>query len=145
MAGHQTYAEQKALVFKGLLLLAFITIVEVVIALFAKGHLVEGVRFTEGFGHYMYMLLMIGFSLYKAYFIIFYFMHMAYEVRGLVVSVLLPTALLIWAIIAFFQEGSSWGERRDQIQEKNEEVIKPAPNNQEQGYRIPEKMLLNKG
>lgn len=137
MAGHQTYEEQKALVFRGLLLLGAITIVEVLIALLAKGHLIHSVKFTEGFGHYLYMLLMIGFSLYKAYFIIFFFMHMAYEVRGLVVSVLLPTALLVWAIIAFFQEGSSWGARRELIKEKNEELVKPSPANQPQGYLLP--------
>ncbi len=137
MAGHQTYEEQKALVFKGLMLLGAITIVEVVVALLAKGHLIHGVKFTEGFGHYLYMLLMIGFSLYKAYFIIFFFMHMAYEVRGLALSVLLPTALLIWAIIAFFQEGSSWGARRELIKEKNEEIVKPGSAKQPQGYMLP--------
>lgn len=118
-----TYSEQKALVFRGLMLLGAITIVEVLIALLAKGHLVEGVKFSHGFGHYLYMLLMIGFSLYKAYFIVFYFMHMAYEVKGLVWSVLLPTALLVWAIIAFFQEGDSWKDRRDQVKEFNEQQI----------------------
>lgn len=136
MAGHQSYEEQKALVVKGLLLLGTITIVEVIVALIAKGHLIPGVKFTHGFGHYLYMLLMIGFSLYKAYFIIFFFMHMAYEVRGLVVSVLLPTTLLIWAIIAFFQEGSSWGARRELIKEKDEQQVKPAPAGQPQGYYL---------
>ena len=137
MAGHQTYEEQKALVFRGLMILGAVTIVEVVIALFAKGHIIPSIRFTEGFGHYLYMLLMIGFSLFKAYFIVFYFMHMAYEVRGLVLSVLLPTTLLIWAIIAFFQEGSSWGARREPIKEKNEEVAKPMPAGKPQGYLLP--------
>lgn len=137
MAGHQTYEEQKALVFRGLMLLGAITIVEVLVALLAKGHLIHGVNFAHGFGHYLYMLLMIGFSLYKAYFIIFFFMHMAYEVRGLVVSVLLPTTLLIWAIIAFFQEGSAWGARRELIKEKDEEIVKPAPASQPQGYLLP--------
>lgn len=137
MAAHQTYEEQKALVLRGLGLLLAITIVEVLVALLAKGHLVHGIKLSAGFGHYMYMLLMIGFSLYKAYFIIFFFMHMAYEVRGLVMSVLLPTALLVWAIIAFFQEGSSWGARRELIKEKNEEVVKPAPATKPQGYLLP--------
>ncbi|MBK8967509.1 MAG: cytochrome C oxidase subunit IV family protein [Saprospiraceae bacterium] len=144
MAGHQTYEEQKALVFKGLMLLGAITIVEVVIALLAKGHLIHGVKFTEGFGHYLYMLLMIGFSLYKAYFIIFFFMHMAYEVRGLALSVLLPTALLVWAIIAFFQEGNSWGNRRELIKEKNEERVKPVPAGQPQGYILSKDDFRNK-
>ena len=143
MAGHQSYEEQKALVFKGLLLLGAITIIEVVIALTAKGHLIHGVDFKHGFGHYLYMMLMIGFSLYKAYFIIFYFMHMAHEVRGLALSVLLPTTLLIWAIIAFFQEGSSWGSRREQIKEKNEEMVKPA--SKPQGYLLSEKDLIYQG
>jgi cytochrome c oxidase subunit IV len=137
MAAHQTYEQQKALVFRGLLILGVVTIVEVIIALLAKGHIVPSIKFTEGFGHYLYMLLMIGFSLFKAYFIVFYFMHMAYEVRGLVLSVLLPTCLLIWAIIAFFQEGNSWGERREQIKNFDEEVVKPAPTGKPQGYILP--------
>lgn len=137
MAGHQTYEEQKALVFKGLMLLGAITIVEVFIALLAKGHMIHGVEFKHGFGHYLYMLLMVSFSLYKAYFIIFYFMHMAYEMRGLVYSVLLPTCLLIWAIIAFFQEGGSWGARRELIKEKNEQVVQPKPGGKPTGYLLP--------
>jgi cytochrome c oxidase subunit IV len=129
-----TYDEQKRFVFRGLMLLGAITIVEVIVALLAKGHLVHGVSFAHGFGHILYMLLMIGFSIYKAYFIIFFFMHMAYEIRGMMLSVLLPTTLLIWAIIAFFQEGSAWGSRREQIREKNEERVKPEP--AKQGYYI---------
>lgn len=144
MAGHQTYEEQKALVFKGLMLLGAITIVEVVIALLAKGHMIEGVNFKHGFGHYLYMALMVGFSLYKAYFIVFYFMHMAYEVRGLVLSVLLPTTLLIWAIIAFFQEGGTWGARRELIKQKNEEVVQPTPAGKPAGYILPG-TVLHKG
>ncbi|MEI6409047.1 MAG: cytochrome C oxidase subunit IV family protein [Bacteroidota bacterium] len=133
---NQSYEEQKALVFKGLMLLGAITIIEVVVALLAKGHLIHGVNFSHGFGHYLYMLLMVGFSAYKAYFIIFYFMHMAYEMKGLVMSVLLPATLLVWAIIAFFQEGHSWGARREQIQQKNQEVVKPAPAGNPQGYYV---------
>lgn len=137
MAGHQTYEEQKALVFKGLMILGAVTIVEVVIALLAKGHLIPGVDFKHGIGHYLYMLLMVGFSLYKAYFIVFFFMHMAYEVRGMMLSVLLPTLLLVWAIIAFFQEGSRWGKSRELIKEKNEEKVEAAPAGKPVGYLLP--------
>ena len=72
---------------------------------------------------YVAGLIIIALSLYKAYFIVYEFMHMKYEMRGLAMSVLLPTLLLIWAIIAFFQEGDSWKERREQIKEKNEEHL----------------------
>ncbi len=139
MAAHQSYEDQKKLVFYGLKLLGFITIIEVLFALFAKGHIIPSVTFGKdgGFGQALYMLAMIGASVYKAYFIIFFFMHMAGEVRGLVLSVLMPTLLLIWAIIAFFQEGGSWGAAREQIKEKNEEVIQPAATGKPTGYLLP--------
>ena len=139
MAGHQSYEDQKKIVFYGLKLLGIITVVEVAFALFAKGHIVPSVTFGKdgGFGQYIYMLLMISASLYKAYFIIFFFMHMAHEVRGLVLSVLMPTTLLIWAIIAFFQEGNRWGASRENIKQRNEEVVQPVPGGKPQGYVLP--------
>lgn len=112
-----SYEESKKVVFKGLLLLAVVTIAEVLIALLGNGHLIEGFELPK---LVMYPL-MIGLSLYKAYFIVYEFMHMRYEVKGLAMSVLLPTLLLVWAIIAFFQEGDSWGDRRSLIKEKNME------------------------
>ena len=144
MAGHQSYEDQKKLVIYGLKLLGAITIVEVFFFFFSKGHIIPSVTFGKdgGFGQYIYMLAMVGASLYKAYFIVFFFMHMAHEVRGLVLSVLLPTTLLIWAIIAFFQEGSRWGASREQKKKKNEEVVQPAPAGQPQGYILP---VINKG
>ena len=131
---HQSYEDQKRFVVRGLMLLGAITLVEVFIALWAKGHLF-GERW-EGFMHYVYMLVMVRFSLYKAYFIVFFFMHMAHEMKGLAMSVLLPTTLLIWAVIAFLQEGGSWGARREQIKDKNEEVVQPAPAGKTQGYLL---------
>ncbi len=138
---HQTYEEQKTMVFNGLIRLGIITIIEVLIALLAKGHLIPGVEFKHGFGHYVYMILMAGFSLYKAYFIIYFFMHMAYEVRGMAMTVLMPTLLLVWAIIAFFQEGNYWRTSREHIQLKNEqgreENVLPVPAGKPQGYMLP--------
>ncbi|MFQ5446504.1 MAG: cytochrome C oxidase subunit IV family protein [Saprospiraceae bacterium] len=123
MAAHMSYEDQKKLVLKGLKILGFITLIEVLIALTAKGHLIPGLVFT-GFLHYIYMLVMVGFSLYKAYFIVYFFMHMAHEVRALRWTVLLPTMLLIWAIIAFFNEGSAWKLNREKIREKDKEEVK---------------------
>ena len=127
MDAHTSYDDQKKMVMYGLKLLGAITIIEVLFALLAKGHLIHGVHFT-GIMHYLYMLVMVGASLYKAYFIVYNFMHMAHEVQGLRWSVLLPTLLLVWAVIAFFQEGASWGARRNQIDKFNKEdtIKKPA-------------------
>ncbi len=142
MAAHQSYEEQKQLVFYGLKLLGIITIVEVAFALFAKGHIIPSVTFGRdgGFGQILYMLAMISASAYKAYFIIFFFMHMAGEVRGLVLSVLMPMILIVWAIIAFFQEGGSWGRSRELIKEKNEQVVQPAAGGKATGYLLPKSM-----
>ncbi len=120
---HLTYEESKQRVRYGLVLLALVTLVEVVISLFGKGHIWKGAH-----GNFWILaicgLLITALSLYKAYFIIFDFMHMKYEVRTLAMSVLLPTLLLIWAIIAFFHEGTAWKNRREQIKEKNEAPLK---------------------
>lgn len=110
-----SYEESKKLVFKGMILLAVVTVVEVLIALLGNGHLIEGFTLPK----WLMYPVMIGLSLYKAYFIVYEFMHMKYEVRGLALSVLLPTLLLVWGVIAFFQEGGSWGARRAQILEKD--------------------------
>ena len=116
----QNYEEGIAVVKKGLGLLAAITLIEVAIALLGNGHIIEGFHMPK----WLMYPLMIGFSLYKAYFIVYYFMHMAHEVKGLAMSVLLPCLLLVWAVIAFFSEGSSWHSRRDLIQKKNEIQVK---------------------
>lgn len=117
--GHLSYEESKKVVFKGLILLGVITLIEVFIALLGKGYIISGFHLPW----YIMYVAMIGLSLYKAYFIIYEFMHMRYEVPGLVRSVLLPTVLLVWAIIAFFSEGSYWGERRGQIKEFDAEQV----------------------
>ncbi len=130
---HLSYEESIKRVYYGLGLLGAVTIVEVLISLLAKGHIIPGV---EKYAALLYIagLIIIGLSLYKAYFIVYEFMHMKYEVKGLALSVLLPTVLLIWAIIAFFQEGDSWKDRREQIKEKNE---LPAETSEPQGMLIP--------
>ena len=128
MSSHLTYEESKKKVFQGLVLLAVVTLVEVFISLLGKGHIIPGAEKYK----VLYALVGIGLvvlSIYKAYFIIYEFMHMRYEVKGLALTVLLPTTLLIWAIVAFFQEGNSWKERRELIKDKNKQELedtKPA-------------------
>lgn len=117
--GHLSYEESIKKVYQGLILLAGVTLVEVFLSLLGKGYVIPGAE------EYKVLIYLVGIglivlSLYKAYFIIYEFMHMRYEMKGLAMTVLLPTLLLIWAIIAFFQEGDSWKGRRDQIKEKNE-------------------------
>ncbi len=105
---HLEYSESKRLATKTILILAAITIFEVLMALLGKGYLVEGFHLP----HSLLGLLMIVMSIVKAYLIIYEFMHMKYEVPGLVRTVLLPTLLLVWAVIAFLYEGNYWNNSR---------------------------------
>jgi cytochrome c oxidase subunit IV len=107
---------------KGFVLLGCITVIEVMIALLGNGHIIEGFHLPKLI---MYPA-MIGFSLYKAYYIVYNFMHMAYEVKGMAMSVILPMGLLVWAVIAFFNEGSAWGARREFVQKRNRIVVPAA-------------------
>ncbi|MEP7320613.1 MAG: cytochrome C oxidase subunit IV family protein [Saprospiraceae bacterium] len=135
MSGHLSYDESKKVVFKGLRLLAVITLIEVFIALIGNGHIINGFHLPK----YIMYPLMISLSLYKAYFIIYEFMHMKYEVKGLAMAVLLPMTLLIWAMIAFFNEGNKWYNYRNYVNTKNKVEVKASI--QPQGDRKVEKPL----
>ena len=118
-----SYEQSKSIALKTILLLAAITVVEVLIALIGKGY-IGGVDFTHTFiGAAIVGLAMIALSAYKAIRIIFEFMHMKYEIKGMAMSVLLPTLLLVWAIIAFLYEGNWWNDLRDKIKQRNQSEL----------------------
>ncbi len=124
-----SYEEGKAVAMRGLYLLGVVTIVEVLIALLGNGHLVHGFELPK----FVMYPVMIGLSLYKAYFIVYFFMHLAYEVSDLRLSVLLPTMLLIWALIAFLMEGNYWGERRAEVDPEYREAFEKKAEKAEEG------------
>jgi cytochrome c oxidase subunit IV len=142
--GHLSYEDSKKLVYKGLVLLAVVTLVEVFFSLLGKGHVIGGLEDISWLG-YLVGLILIGLSLYKAYYIIYEFMHMRYEVKGLALSVLLPTVLLVWALIAFFQEGTAWKQRRQQIEEKDKEKVEEVKKDELQGFRYDSDTIEFKG
>ena len=108
MADHLSYEDSKKAVWKGLGLLAIVTLIEVFLSLMkAQDWAKDYAAIFVGLA-----LLIIILSVYKAYFIIYEFMHMGYEVRGLALSVLLPVLLLVWALVAFFNEGTAWKNNR---------------------------------
>ena len=85
-----------------------------------NGHIINGFHLPK----YVMYPLMISLSLYKAYFIIYEFMHMKYEVKGLAMAVLLPMTLLIWAMVAFFNEGNKWFNYRNYVNTKDKIEVK---------------------
>ncbi len=126
--GHD-YEKSKKKATQIILILAAITIAEVLFALAGKGHIVEGwhvpVALMAG--------VMIIMSLVKAYLIVYEFMHMKYEMPSFVKSVLVPTLLLTWAIFAFFKEGDYWKMRRGLIDDKNNDREQVDKTNKQEG------------
>ena len=115
------YTGAKKIALKTIIILAVVTVVEVLVALTGKGYIIEGLHAPK----LIMNTVMIGMSLYKAYLIVFEFMHMKYEAKGLMLSVMLPVCLLIWAIIAFLYEGDAWKGNRQTVQERSKiEVTK---------------------
>ncbi|MEO0732165.1 MAG: cytochrome C oxidase subunit IV family protein [Bacteroidota bacterium] len=115
MADHHSYEDAKKAVWKGLGLLAAVTLAEVFLSLMKAADWAENIQWV----FILASLLIIILSIYKAYFIVYEFMHMAYEVKGLAMTVLLPLFLLLWAVIAFFYEGDAWKENREVIEDRN--------------------------
>ena len=139
---HLSYEDSIKRVYFGLKLLAAVTLIEVFFSLLGKGHIIAGLEDLAWIG-YLVAFLLIALSIYKATFIIFDFMHMKYEVKGLAWSVLLPVCLLIWGIIAFFQEGNSWKNRR--MNNGNTEKVKTTTPAAPQGMLLDDVYDLRKG
>ena len=109
MADHALdYEKEKKGVYKGLYLLAAVTLLEVFVALLGKGFIIEGFYIH----HAIVGIVIIFLSIYKAYFIIYEFMHLGHEVKSLALTILLPLILLVWFIIAMLYEGTSWKNNR---------------------------------
>ncbi|WP_046245188.1 cytochrome C oxidase subunit IV family protein [Hymenobacter terrenus] len=49
-------------------------------------------------------------TIFKAFFIVAEFMHLKHETKGLIWTILVPVALLIWLLVALITEGSFIGE-----------------------------------
>jgi cytochrome c oxidase subunit 4 len=54
--------------------------------------------------------IFIVLTILKAFFIVAEFMHLKHEVKSLIWTILVPTALLVWLVVALVTEGSFIGE-----------------------------------
>ncbi|MCZ2102349.1 MAG: cytochrome C oxidase subunit IV family protein [Chitinophagales bacterium] len=104
-----TYEDSKKVALKSILILAVITIIEVLIALMGKGYIIDGLHFP----HSIMAIAMISLSAYKAYLILYEFMHLRYEVPTFVKTVIIPAFLLVWLVIALLVEGGYYFGARE--------------------------------
>lgn len=49
----------------------------------------------------------------KAFYIVAYFMHLKSEIRNLIMTIMVPLALLVWGIISFLYDGNSYKNNRN--------------------------------
>jgi len=74
------------------LILGVVTAIEFVLA------------FTMPRGYLLYAVF-VGLTLVKAFYIVSEFMHLKYEVKSLIWSILLPSIFVLWLIVAVLVEG----------------------------------------
>lgn len=106
-----SYETSKSVALKTILILGVITIFEVLIALTGKGYIISGLHFPPAIMH----LVMVILSVYKAFLIMYEFMHLRYEAPAFVKTIILPTVLLVWFVIALLVEGGYYFGSRDSV------------------------------
>ncbi|MDW8288492.1 MAG: cytochrome C oxidase subunit IV family protein [Flammeovirgaceae bacterium] len=96
-------------ILKVALILAVVTAIEFILAF----------SWPDGAGRGILNLLFVVLTLVKAFYIVAEFMHLGHEVKGLILSIILPMVFVLWLILAVLIEGSSvvqlwyniWGGR----------------------------------
>ena len=99
----EQYNSQVKAVWRATVWLALLTIVEV------GGALI----YPEAAPRMLLNIFFILATLLKAFFIVAEFMHLKYEFRALMITILAPMIFLVWFIIAFLWEGASWLNMRE--------------------------------
>jgi cytochrome c oxidase subunit IV len=82
------------------LLLSIVTIVEVTLGLLCYKYDLM----PKGWANFFFVLL----TLLKAGYIVAVFMHLGDEVKGMIMTILIPMVLFVWFIIAFLADGNFW-------------------------------------
>ncbi len=93
--------ESKKRVWRVCGILAVVTIVEIAAALIHYNFMPES---PKSFLNVLFIVL----SAAKAYYIMSEFMHLKYELKPMVISVIAPFLFLVWGVIAFLWEGKYW-------------------------------------
>lgn len=92
-------------IWKITLFLSLLTIVELALGFWMMG--IHGALRLSIKG--TIVILMI----WKAFYIVGYFMHLKHEVKNLIMTIVVPLALFIWFIAAFLYEGNSYKNLRN--------------------------------
>jgi cytochrome c oxidase subunit IV len=83
-------------------ILSVITVLEIVAAILLTGHVPQ----------LSLNIFYIVMSCAKAFYIVGTFMHLKFEMKHLIVTVLIPIIFLIYALVVLLAEGTSWHDMR---------------------------------
>ena len=95
---HGQEIDMVKLIWRTFWILLVVTIVEVTAAISLTGHLPQLVLNT-------FYILMSGA---KAFYIVSVFMHLKFEAKYLMITILIPMCFLMFALAVFLAEGNSW-------------------------------------
>lgn len=100
------YKEARSSVWKTIIILSIVTIVEVSVAI------IYDLYIGGASGKLFISLFMAVASVVKVWYIMGVFMHLGSETKAFKMTVLLPFMLLIWLVLAFALDGDSWNGMR---------------------------------
>lgn len=90
-------------IWKTCAILSVITVAEILFAVLLTGHVPQ----------IALNIFYIAMSCAKAFYIVGTFMHLKFELKHLIVTVLIPIILLIYALFIMLAEGDSWQNMRN--------------------------------
>lgn len=103
--------------------LSVLTIVELII-----GYYMFKAELADGFFKHFLKGVIIVLMMWKAMYIVGYFMHLKHELRNMILTIIIPLFLFIWFIIAFLADGNSYKNLREKYDPYHVEKAKlPAP------------------
>ena len=102
MAEHTNGSDMVKLIWKTFWILLVVTIVEVVAAVIFTGVLPQMIL-------NVFYILMSGA---KAFYIVGTFMHLRFEMKYLIVTILVPLIFMLFAVAVFLAEGLSWHDMK---------------------------------
>lgn len=87
--------------------LSILTIVELII-----GYYMYKAALEDGFFKHFLKGVIVVLMLWKAMYIVGYFMHLKHELRNMIMTIVVPLFLFVWFIISFLSDGNSYKNLR---------------------------------
>lgn len=94
----------------------------------AIGYYMFAAKVPEGMYKHFLRGVIVVFMLWKAFYIVAYFMHLKAELKNLIMTICVPLMLFVWFILAFLWDGGSYKDLRNRYDPYHkEQSTTPAP------------------